>query len=107
VATNQTRRLALTIPDDAWQETGESHPASRLLACLDVTLGAAVASLFVEAYEVRDELGSDGSPLGLVATDALFSDEVELLYTLHPDSALQEVTIRGRRYILCAFPVSP
>ena len=94
----RTTTVNLTIPDDAWEETGWDdgcRPDDRLLA--QVCIGGTTHHL--EAYRVEDR--DDG--IVALANPAMERDLMPTLQALY-DGGYETVTIRGSRYVLFLFP---
>lgn len=102
---------SIQIPDDAWIETGpedddnkedpECHdPGARLLA----TIAIKGCTMHLEAYALAKECQGDSTAEQRFApVYGEDSGAQHAFYTL-TDGAAQTVTIRGREYVLVAFP---
>jgi hypothetical protein len=92
-----TTTINLTIPDDAWQETGWDGPenADRLLAqvCINGTMH------HLEAY--RAEVDDDGCIV--LANHAMEEDRMPALQEVY-DGAYELTAIRGAEYVVFMFP---
>ena len=94
-----TTTINLTIPDDAWEQTGWSDPATdaadRLLAqvCVCGTMH------HLEAYRVEDR--DDG--MIYLANPEMERERMPQLQEMY-DGGYETVTIRGQKYVLFMFP---
>lgn len=97
--------LRITIPDDAWEETGSGSgtpeaereegddPRSRLLTQLNIN----GCPMHLEAYAVKPDTDIQE------AADPTFADDIERLQAMQ-DARFVTTTIREREYILVATP---
>lgn len=83
------------IPDEMWEETGEATPWSRLTGPQLVFMGL---PLHLEARAV--ELDDDG-----IQQAVEWPEDLDALCTIYPpDGPFMTTTLRGREYIIIAFP---
>lgn len=92
------------IPEDAWEQTGpREDPAARLhISCLRFTLAG--MSMHVEAYAVRDEELTGWVSDVPEAVEFDLNEEIGAIYTLRNEDPPDSIIIRGREYILVAYP---
>jgi hypothetical protein len=94
-----TKTINLTIPDDAWEETGWGDPAidgrDRLLA--QVVISGTPHHL--EAYRAIED---DGGYVRL-ANDAMEDERMPVLQAVY-DGGYSLTTIRGETYVVFMFP---
>lgn len=85
----------ITIPDDAWEDTGVDESGSRLLAHIRIN----GVDLHLEAYEAHEP-----DAKGQKFVNTLFEDEEHAVLDTFVDGAARTQTINGREYVLVATP---
>lgn len=100
--------LSLDIAEDDWEITGDDEdPGSRLT--LNPTLRIAGVPMHLEAYAVHEEpegVASGGFVSTMQVADHAWGETaVNCIYEIGGhDKPLDTVTIRGREYVLVAYP---
>jgi len=90
-------QLALTIPDDEWEDVSEDRPAGSRLAWTG-SLTIAGAGLIVEAWEVREDDNH-------VQQSVAYPEDLDHLAAIY-ETAFGTVTINEREYVIVAIPSS-
>ena len=95
-----TTTIRLTVPDDAWQETGWDGPENSDCLLAQVCLNGTMHHL--EAY--RAVIDDDGCVV--LANHAMEAERMPALQEVY-DGGYELTTIRGAQYVVFMFPNAP
>jgi hypothetical protein len=89
-------RFNLEIPEDAWEQTGMENDPSARLHIGPINVSIAGMPMHLEAFAVDEDCN---------ASDPVFEEEIGAILTLRQGDQPDPLTIRGRDYILVAYPI--
>ncbi len=86
----------ITVPEDAWEEAGVEYDPRARLRIGPQRIAIAGTPMHLEAFAVDDDCD---------AVDGEFQEEVDAILTLRQNDRPDTTTIRGRDYVIVAYPV--
>lgn len=99
-------KFNLEIPEDAWEETGPAEDRRARLYVSPSRLTIAGCAMHLEAIAVRVDEQSCPSLVFDAPDEAEFSCQpaIDAIYDLRDADAPDSIEIRGREYVLVAYP---